>query len=363
MDTNIKIEQPESASVTKAYVQYIGGKRIVLFVEFSLLLLFILVSISLGAVNIPFLKTLKVLLSWNESSRYHSIILGIRLPQTLSAVVAGGGLAAAGVIMQTVLQNPLGSPFTLGVSNAAAFGAAFSVMFLGGGVMHSSAADAITILAPYRTTAAAFVSSLIASCIVILLARSKKASPEVMILTGVTLGSLFTAGTMFLQYFADDMQLAAMVFWTFGDVGRTSWSELGIITLITTLAVAYFLFNRWYYNALNMGDETAQGLGVPVNRVRLIAMAAASLVTAVIISFIGVIGFVGLVAPHITRRLVGEDHRFFLPGSILTGGLLLLVSDLVARLLLAPRVLPVAILTAFLGAPIFIYLLIRGYRR
>lgn len=363
MKNGFSNESLSSASGTKAYVQYIAGKRIVLIVEFCLLLLLILVSISLGAVNIPFMKTLKILLTFHESSRFHSIILGIRLPQTLSAVVAGGGLAAAGAIMQTVLQNPLGSPFTLGVSNAAAFGAAFSVMFLGTGIMHSTGADAITILAPYRTTAAAFVSSLIASGIVIILARSKKASPEVMLLTGVTLGSLFTAGTMFLQYFADDMQLAAMVFWTFGDVGRTNWSELGIITLITTLAVCYFLLNRWSYNALNMGDETAQGLGVAVDRVRLIGMAAASLVTAVIISFIGVIGFVGLVAPHIARRLVGEDHRFFLPGSILTGGLLLLVSDIVARLLLAPRVLPVAILTAFLGAPIFIGLLVRGYKR
>lgn len=345
------------------YGCFIARKRFIIYVQLFMLLLLIITSLSLGSVNISFFDTVMILLTPNHISRYHSIILGIRLPQTLTAIVAGSGLAVSGAVMQIILQNPLGSPFTLGLSNAAAFGAAFSVMILGSGVMHSSGADAITILAPYQTTLAAFLFALLSSCIILLLARIKKASPEVMLLTGVTLNSLFVAGTMFLQYFADDVQLAAMVFWTFGDAGRASWSELGIMTVVTLAAICYFLFNKWYYNALNMGDETAQGLGVPVDRVRMTGMIAASLVTAVSISFIGVISFVGLVAPHIARRMVGEDHRFFLPASILTGGLLLLSSDIVAKLILAPRVLPVAVLTAFLGAPIFIYLLVTGYGR
>ncbi len=353
----------EASPTLSGYGHYVALKRFIIIVQLFMLMVLIVISVSLGSVNIPFFDTLNILLTPKDISRYHSIVLGVRLPQTLTAIVAGSGLAVSGAVMQIILQNPLGSPFTLGLSNAAAFGAAFSVMILGTGVMHSTGADAITIMAPYKTTLSAFSFSLISAGIILALARIKKASPEVMLLTGVTLNSLFVAGTMFLQYFADDVQLAAMVFWTFGDAGRASWSELGIMTVVTLAAICYFLFNKWHYNALNMGDETAQGLGVPVDRVRMMGMVAASLVTAVSISFIGVISFVGLVAPHITRRLVGEDYRFFLPASILTGGLLLLSSDIVARLILAPRVLPVAILTAFLGAPVFIYLLITGYRR
>lgn len=345
------------------YYTYIEHKKLLLLAGFAAMAALILLSISLGAVPIPIAKVLEVLFSPSESSRFHAIVLNIRLPQALTAMVAGGGLAVSGAVMQIILQNPLGSPFTLGISNAAAFGAAFSVMILGTGIMQSSGTNPVSIASPYQTTLAAFAMTLIASGIILLLSRLKKSSPEVMVLAGVTLGSLFTAGTMFLQYFADDVQLAAMVFWTFGDTARASWGELFIITVVTLLSFLFFLYKRWDYNALNMGHETAHGLGVSVGRVRLSGMLVSSLVTAVIISFIGVIGFVGLVAPHITRRLIGEDQRFFIPGSMLTGSLLLLASDLIARLLLAPQVLPAAIITSFLGAPIFISLLLRGYRR
>jgi iron complex transport system permease protein len=278
-------------------------------------------------------------------------------------MVSGAGLAVAGLAMQSILRNPLGSPFTLGISNAAAFGAAFSVMILGSGTMQSTAADAVVISNPYLTTSSAFLFCLLATGVILLIAKIKQASPEVMILTGVALGSLFTAGTMFLQYFADDVQLAAMVFWTFGDVGRANWQELIVISIVTVAAFLYFVVNRWNYNAVHAGDETAKGLGVPVDQIRLIGMVIASLVTATIISFVGIIGFVGLVCPHMVRRLIGDDHRFLIPGTLIAGALLLLAADTVARIMLAPNILPVAILTAFLGAPVFIYLLIKGYAK
>ena len=154
-----------------------------------------------------------------------------------------------------------------------------------------------------------------------------------------------------------------MVFWTFGDTARASWSELGIISVVTLISSIYFLANGWNYNAIDAGDETAKGLGVRVERVRMVGMLLASMLTAVIIAFLGIIGFVGLVVPHIARRLIGSDHRFLLPASILGGGLLLLISDTVARLILAPHVLPVSVLTAFMGAPVFIFLIIKGQRR
>jgi iron complex transport system permease protein len=199
--------------------------------------------------------------------------------------------------------------------------------------------------------------------VILVVARMKQGSPEVMVLTGVALGALYSAGTMLLQYFADDVQLAAMVFWTFGDLARASWGELSIIAVVATGALAYFVLQRWNYNALNAGDETAASLGVAVRQLRLIGMVIASLVTATIISFVGIIGFVGLICPHIARRLVGEDHRFLVPSSVLVGAILLVAADTLARIIMVPNVLPVAIVTAFLGAPTFIYLLIRGYRR
>ena len=167
--------------------------------------------------------------------------------------------------------------------------------------------------------------------------------------------------SLFLQYFADDMQLAAMVFWTFGDAARANWHEIALMAVVTVMAAVYFQANSWNYNAIDAGDETARGLGVRVERVRLLGMLTASLVTAILVAFLGIIGFVGLVCPHMIRRLIGSDMRFLLPGSMVCGALLLLASDTVARLILTPRVLPVSVLTAFLGAPVFIFLIIRGY--
>jgi iron complex transport system permease protein len=199
--------------------------------------------------------------------------------------------------------------------------------------------------------------------VILLISSIRGASPEVMVLAGVALSSLFTAGTAFLQYFADDTQLAAVVFWTFGDVGRVNWSELEIMTGVVLLAIIFFIANSWNYNAIDAGDETAKGLGVNVERIRLIGMVAAALVSAVIVSFLGVIGFIGLVCPHMVRRVIGDDQRYLIPGSTIFGGLLLLASDTAARLIISPYVLPVSILTAFMGAPVFIYLLLKGYKR
>lgn len=344
------------------YLRHVNRKRLIIAGSGLLLAAALVGAVSCGAVSIPLNDVWQALTGAAVSKRWEAIIWSIRLPQALAAVVAGAGLAVAGVVMQSVLRNPLGSPFTLGISHAAAFGAALSVMLLDTGAMHSTGADAVVINNPYATTTAAFTASLLATFAIIAISRIRRASPEAMILAGVALGALFTAGTMFLQYFADDVQLAAMVFWTFGDTARASWPELGIMGVVTLLGLLYFLVNRWNYNAVDAGDETATSLGVRVQRVRILGMLTASLITAVIVSFLGIIGFVGLVCPHMMRRIVGDDHRFLLPASMLCGGLLLLASDTAARLMLAPHVLPVSVLTAFLGAPAFLYLIIRGYR-
>jgi iron complex transport system permease protein len=345
------------------YIGYVRQKSFWIVGGILLLFLLLVYSISVGAVAIPPVEVLQTLLGQNISHKWDAIIWNIRLPQALTAIVAGIGLAVAGVAMQSILRNPLGSPFTLGISNAGAFGAAVSVIVLGAGTMQSRVADAITIHNPYLTTLMAFCFCLLATAVILLISRIRGASPEVMVLAGVALSSLFTAGTMFLQYFSTDVQLAAVVFWTFGDVSRANWPELGLISVIVTGATLFFVANRWNYNAIDAGDETAKGLGVHVERVRVVGMVVAALVSAVIVAFLGVIGFVGLVCPHMVRRIIGDDQRYLVPGSCVMGGILLLASDTVARLVMAPYVLPVAVLTAFMGAPVFLYLLLRGYRR
>lgn len=350
-------------AVPEDYLVYIRRKYF--WIMGGLLLLFIMLvySISVGAVTIPPYEVLQTIMGHSVSTKWDLIIWNIRLPQALAAIVAGAGLSVAGVVMQSILRNPIASPFTLGISNAGAFGAAVSVVVLGTGKVQSTVADAVTINNPYLTTIVAFFFCLLATGVILLISSIRGASPEVMVLAGVALSSLFTAGTAFLQYFADDTQLAAVVFWTFGDVGRVNWLELEIMTAVVLLAIIFFITNCWNYNAIDAGDETAKGLGVNVERTRLVGMVIAALVSAVIVAFLGVIGFVGLVCPHMVRRVIGDDQRYLIPGSILFGGILLLASDTAARLIISPYVLPVSILTAFMGAPVFIYLLLKGYKR
>jgi iron complex transport system permease protein len=309
--------------VPEEYRRYLAWKLGVVALTFAALIACLVVALGVGPAGLSTADVLASLAGTSDNPRADVIVRGIRLPQALAAMVAGGGLAVSGAVMQAILRNPLGSPFTLGISHAAAFGAAFAVMAI---------------------------------------SRLRGARPETMVLTGVALGALFTAATMFLQYFATDVQLAAMVFWTFGDTARATWGELGLMTAVVGPGFFYFWAKSWSYNAMDAGDETAKGLGVRVERVRIVGMLLSSLVTAVLIAFLGIIGFVGLVVPHMFRRIIGADHRFLLPASLVGGALLLLASDTAARLILAPHLLPVSVLTAFLGAPTFLYLIVRGKR-
>jgi len=353
----------EEGEIPVEYNSYIQKKLYFLLTLLIIVLLVLAAGISLGAVDISPAEIIRTLVNLELDTRVGRIIYSIRLPRAAAALLAGAGLAIAGGVMQSVLRNPLGSPFTLGISQAAAFGAAFAVMILGAGEMQSGTGGGFSVLNPYLTVIFAFASSVFTAIVILFVARLRGATPEVMVLSGVALGSLFSAGTLFLQYFADDTQLAAMVFWTFGDVGRAGFREVAVMLPVVSAGSAFFIYNSWNYNALDTGDETARGLGVNVRRVRLVGMLVATAITATVISFLGIIGFVGLICPHMIRRIIGDDHRYLLPATFLAGAVLLLVSDIVARLLLSPRVLPVAILTSFLGAPVFFYLLFEGNRR
>lgn len=346
--------------IQREYDQFVNRKVLFGAASTVLLVVLFLYAVAVGPVYIPPGEVVAILASGRAPGTTNTIVWEIRLPQALTAVVAGAGLSVSGAAMQNVLRNPLGSPFTLGISQAAAFGAAFAIVFFGLGTTARGADATILINNPYAITLSAFAWSLVSTGVILLLVRYKRATPETMILAGVAMGSLFTSSLSLVQYFASDVEIAAIVFWTFGDVGRATWTHLGVMTVMMLLGAAYFVANSWNYNALNAGDKAAKGLGVNVERLRIGGMVVASLVTAVIISFVGIIGFVGLVVPHIVRKVIGGDERFLMPVSCLVGAVLLLASDTVARLVIAPIVLPVGILTSFVGAPLFLYLVVKG---
>ncbi len=333
------------------------NKKVYLLTSVLAVLIIITVFYSLvsGAADIDAGELIKAALQQKDGMIYN-IVWNIRLPRILTSLLAGMGLAVSGAVMQSILKNPLGSPFTLGISHAAAFGAAFAII-----VLDFSGSFADRVLSEiYIPAISAFIFSQIAIFIVIFLARKKSSSPETMVLAGIALSSLFTAGTTALQFFADDLELASVVYWTFGDPGRTSWTQIFIITLSFILIFIYFIYQSWDFSILNAGDELAVSLGIDTEKIRLYGMFAASLLTAVIISFVGIIGFIGLVTPHIIRKISQSNERFHLINSALAGGLLLILADNLSRTAFAPIILPVGVLTSFLGAPLFIYLVIKG---
>ena len=324
--------------------------RSVLLIFFAMtLVIAFCVSLSVGAAMVPLGETVRILCGLESNPRWVQIVLNIRLPQALAAVLAGAGLSIAGATMQNVLRNPLCSPLTLGISNAAAFGAALALML---------GAEQGGLLSRSIITLGAFGGAMLATGVILGLSRFHGSRSETIILVGVALSSLFAAGQMFMQYLADEVRLVAIVYWTFGDTGRATWNSLVLIGCCVAVVSGYFLFQSWNYNASAFGEETAQGLGVPVRRLRTTTMLLASFLTAVIVSQIGIIGFVGLVVPHLARLMIGADNRFLLPFMLLLGGLLLLVADTAARLVLHGRELPVSILTAFIGVPVFLLLLL-----
>lgn len=318
----------------------------------------ILLAVNIGPINIPFTTVLKdiVTLDFEGEGR---IIWNVRMVRIIGAILAGAGLAIAGTVMQCILRNALASPYTLGVSNAAAFGAAFSIVFVGTGSMMTSS---ISIDSPFVTTLMAFVFSMIATGTILLLTKLTRVSAETMVLAGIAISAIFSAGLSLTQYVATDSQLGNIVSWMFGDVGRATWSWNSFIFAVLLPVVVYFFYKRWDYNAIDAGEETAKGLGVNTEKERIIGMVLASILCSIIVSFFGIIAFVGLLAPHIARMIVGGDHRYLIPASMIIGSLILVAADLIGKEIMAPSVIPVGIITSLLGGPLFIYLLIRRYR-
>ena len=278
-------------------------------------------------------------------------VWNLRLPRILLGILAGIGLGLAGAVMQGILRNPLASPYTLGISSGAGFGASLAILagagFVGG---------------KYLIIGNAFVFALLVSFIILALSSRKGATPETMILAGIAMMYLFSAMTTILQYFGEAEAVKEAVFWMVGDLNRASWPVLTLVAGALACCTPLLMMRSWDLNVMGAGDETAKSLGVNVKRTRIVTMVVSTLLVATIVCFTGTIGFIGLVAPHMTRLAIGGDNRYVLPVSGLLGAVILISADLVARRIIAPVILPVGAVTAFMGAPLFLYLIMRRRR-
>ena len=308
-----------------------------------------------GSSNLSVGEALNALLGGGSGAQSR-IIWKIRVPRVLAAIVAGAGLAVSGLIMQTTLNNAMASPSTLGVSNAAVFGANLSIIaFAGGFLTTGNNLQSFDVGAnPYATSVLAFVFSTLSVLLILGLCTIRSFSPNVVVLAGMAIGSVWTAATTILQFYATDVGLSAAVVWSFGDLGRATYRTDAIMFAVVLIGVVFFMLMSWKYNALLSGEATAKTMGVHVEALRFASLLLASVITAVCVSFLGVIGFVGVICPHVTKKLLGQDHRVTIPVSCLSGSLLLLLADTLSRSLGSGSALPVGAITSLLGAPFFI---------
>ena len=343
-----------------AYRDYIRRKWLVLVIMIILTVAAGLASLMAGSAGLS-LKEVVLAIFKQGTKQTNTIVWNVRMPRIAAAMVVGVALAMCGCSMQNVLRNPLASASTLGVSQGASFGAALSIIWLGAGSQMNagSGSAALTISNPMLVTVCAFLGGIVTTLIILGLSRMHGVTPSVMVLAGVAISSMFSGGTTLLQYFADDVMVATVVHWTFGNLGRAGWNEIYLIGALALLAFLFFYYHRWNYNAMESGPYTAKSLGVPVDFLIPASMVICALISSVSVAFVGCINFIGLIAAHIMRRFVGNDFRFLIPCTALCGAVLLLASDIACRMLVPPAVLPIGALTSFLGAPLFLWLIMR----
>ena len=314
------------------------------------LLLSILLSLRAGSYNTPVTELIKGIFGKSADKKINLVVQNNRMPRICTAIIAGAGLGLAGCILQAILHNPLASASTLGVSQGATFGAAFAIV-----VMNMTGSIGISVYS--------FLGSIAVAIVILGLSRFKQVSAEGIVLAGVAISSMLSGATTLIQYFANEIQLTSLVFWTFGDLGSTGWEDLQPMGIMVLILLVYCFAHRWDYNALLNGEETAVSLGIHVQRLTLTNMVLCCLTCSIIVSNVGLINFIGLVAPHIVRMVVGNNHVYLIPGSVLAGAALLLLGDLIARVAIMPIILPIGAITSFLGGPLFLYLLFKGGRK
>ncbi len=329
-------------------------KSLFVLITFILLVISLIFGIVFGAVKLPFANVLKTLISAfmgsDKGTVSSKIVIDLRVPRVLLALMVGGGLSVSGVAVQALFRNPLAEPYLLGISGGAAFGASLFTLL---GVLGLT-------LPPFIGLAGfAFVFSLLSVFVVYRIALVRGTIPgERLLLAGIALSFLFSAFTAFFLYLTVT-ERPQLLFWLLGGFSRARWSTFYSLAPIVVIG-SFLLFTHWReLNAFLLGEEEALSIGVPVERVKKTLLVLVALITGASVSAAGIIGFIGLMVPHISRRLVGGDHRILIAESFLMGGLLLILCDLIARTVLSPVEIPVGIVTSFLGVPFFLWLLRR----
>ncbi|SHF26791.1 iron complex transport system permease protein [Desulfofundulus australicus DSM 11792] len=352
------------SAIKTAYSRHIGRKILLVGVLLGLTGATALVATAVGAAGISVADVWRVILSHLgvpvilENDLAETVVWEIRLPRILLATITGMSLAGAGAVMQGVLRNPLVSPYTMGLSSGAAFGAALAIV-LGTGLVGGNYLD----VSRWLIVTNAFIFGGLTTLLAFSLARFKGMAPETLVLGGVAVGYLFQAGVSLLKYISNNEALKELVVWLMGGFWGADWQTVMLLTPVVLFCMAGLLLYAWDLNVLGAGEEVAASLGIKVGRLRVYTLTLATLAAAATVAFTGIIGFVCLVGPHICRMLVGSDNRFLIPCSCLMGAVLLLLADTLARTIIAPAEIPVGIITALMGSPFFIYLLIKKKRQ
>ena len=355
-------EEVKLYSLRNEYIKKNRGKVIFISLFSVLSILLILVSLFIGNMKIGIIDGIKALFGEGEKNVI-LVMRRLRLPRALAAFIVGFGLGISGLIMQTNLKNDMASPSTLGVSNASVLGANIAIIIISGGVVKTQNGTTFDVNNPYLTSLLAFLFAFGSIVLILSLSRIKKFNSASIILIGVALSAVFQAITTIIQYFAVDVRLTSAVFWSFGDLERGTMIHNLLTSSVTFISlIVFYLFSK-SYNVMMMGDDVSKSLGVKVEKVRFISLLLASLIVAVAISIYGIIGFIGLMAPHIAKRLIGTNHKYSIIASGIIGAIILEVSDLLSRILLNGFTLPVGAITALFGAPFFLYLVFFKSRR
>ncbi len=340
-------------------------KRILTVSLFLCVLIMAFICLFVGSSHMSIAECFRAL-ARKSTAANNRIIWNIRMPRVLAALIAGAGLSVSGLVMQTNLNNSMASPSTLGVSNAAVFGANLSIIAFAGGFLdtgnHLSNYDVGA--NPFSTSIMAFVFATASILLILALCSMRSFSPNIVVLAGIAIGSVWTAATTILQFYATDVGLSAAVIWNFGDLGRATYrTDLIMLVTVGVGLFAFLLLSR-RYDAILSGDEVAISIGVNVKVLRFVSLLLSSMITAVCVSFLGVIGFVGIICPHIIKKIMGQEHLWSISASALSGSLLLLAADTLSRSVGNGSALPVGAITSMLGAPFFIAIIFgRGRRR
>ena len=340
-----------SKEIKEQYKKFVKRKILFIFALISIIFIIAGIAATLGAYQISFTEVYSIIwhgIFQDPVTDEELVVWNLRLPRIIMAILAGFGLAVAGVMMQGILRNPLASPFTIGIASGAGFGAAIAICF-GTGLVAGE----------YLVIVNAFIFALIPTFIILGLARYRSATPETMILAGIALFYIFSGLIALVMYFSEAEPMREAYFWMVGSLSKASGWKSFLVFIVVVGCIIPLMWKAWDINVMGAGDETAKSLGVNVDRTRIFVMVIASLLTAGIVCFTGTIGFIGLVSPHICRIIIGGDNRFLIPASGLFGAVLLLSADIVAVNIMPDQTLPVGILTYLMGGPLFLYLIIR----